>query len=375
MSAFPGRAACLVLALLAPGCVDDVAPEPVAFELAEELRLGSVGEPGPTLFGDVTSIEVGGDGSLYVLDSRAFEVRVFDRDGAHLRSFGREGSGPGEWLNPAALRWGPDGHLWVVDLGNDRYSVYTAEGAHVADRRRPLLSYMMPWHGGFDVGGRLWDSFNLFTGDRAELLGLVRLDDDLSPVDTLVVGPVESDYFENPQGTSRAHIPFTPYLLFAFDPSGGYWVGDATAYRLRRISRAGDTLASIEHPYEPVPVEREELDEALEDLERFRLRGWTLDPTRMPGVKPAFGAFFLDDEGRVWVVRHQPGDALELPMPSTRLDVFDPTGTFLGRAVAPMGLELYDPHPIVRDGRLYGVATDDLGVEHVVVVRVRRARG
>src|SRR5690606_5816123 len=37
------------------------------------------------------------DGSIVVLDGATSEVRIFDAEGRHLRTFGRKGQGPGEF--------------------------------------------------------------------------------------------------------------------------------------------------------------------------------------------------------------------------------------------------------------------------------------
>ena len=51
----------------------------------------------PDEFGGVTSVALGPDGDVFVADGRNLEVRVFGLDGAHRRTFGRAGEGPGEF--------------------------------------------------------------------------------------------------------------------------------------------------------------------------------------------------------------------------------------------------------------------------------------
>ena len=84
---------------------------------------------------------------VYVLEASAMEVRVFDPSGRHVGSFGRRGSGPGEFKQPIALTWGPADQLWVVDPGNARYSVFDTSGAFVRSYFRHNSSVQMPWPG------------------------------------------------------------------------------------------------------------------------------------------------------------------------------------------------------------------------------------
>ena len=87
------------------------------------------------------------DGSIVAVDRRAAEVRIFDSTGRHLRSMGRSGEGPGEFLNPFIL-WITSGDtLWVGDYRPWRYNIFTAEGDFV--RRVSLRpDYLNPSRGG-----------------------------------------------------------------------------------------------------------------------------------------------------------------------------------------------------------------------------------
>jgi hypothetical protein len=81
------------------------------------LVLGGVDE-GPTAFFRVFPTSVGADsvGNLYVLDAGNFTVAVFDGEGRHVLSFGRQGEGPGELGFPSDLAVGPGGATAVYDF-------------------------------------------------------------------------------------------------------------------------------------------------------------------------------------------------------------------------------------------------------------------
>jgi hypothetical protein len=68
----------------------------VADTLVPDLRIGQMEGAGPETFGSVRGIEVASDGTIYVLDGLASEVRAFAPDGTHLRTLTRQGEGPGE---------------------------------------------------------------------------------------------------------------------------------------------------------------------------------------------------------------------------------------------------------------------------------------
>ena len=79
-------------------------------------------------FSSIRGIARLSDGSIAVADRFAAEVRVYDRQGRHLRSMGRSGEGPGEFRDPYRL-WVTSGDtLWAGDYRPWRYNVFTAEG-------------------------------------------------------------------------------------------------------------------------------------------------------------------------------------------------------------------------------------------------------
>jgi len=54
---------------------------------------------------------------------------VTDLEGKFKRTFGRPGSGPGEFNDPKQLAFDLDGNLWVADSDNHRLQVFTRDGA------------------------------------------------------------------------------------------------------------------------------------------------------------------------------------------------------------------------------------------------------
>lgn len=89
--------------------------------LKATLRLGSA--DGLTALSAVRSIAVSETGEIYVLQHMEGVVKQFDARGKALRTFGRRGNGPGEFVN--ASRIGLAGRqLWVVDQGNNRITVF-----------------------------------------------------------------------------------------------------------------------------------------------------------------------------------------------------------------------------------------------------------
>lgn len=159
-------------------------------------------------------------------------------------------------------------------------------------------------------------------------------------------------------------VPFTPGLVWSFDPRGYNWLGVTTPYRIYQTRLRGDTVRIVERAYEPVPVASGEKDSAVASLKSFTDQGGEVDPSRIPDVKPAFAGFFLDDRGHLWV------EPVVNREESRGFDVFDPEGRYLGRVHS--GFRLLS-NPTFRGDRLYGVTEDESGIPYIVRARITGA--
>ncbi len=142
-------AAALTL-MLGIGCDDQPAPTPrieidsagvriVTIDPLASDAMCSLGEESTFYVGDsedsdeqwftrVLGVARLSDGSVAVADDHSMEVRIFDESGAHVRSMGREGEGPGEFKRLWLLWRLPGDTLWVGDYRPWRYQVYTSSG-------------------------------------------------------------------------------------------------------------------------------------------------------------------------------------------------------------------------------------------------------
>ena len=339
-----------------------------AWTLAEDLRIGSMDEEGPALFGQVAAVEADSLGRVWVLERNAKELRVFDAEGRHVRTLGREGAGPGEFGDPIGLAWAPDGHLWVADPGNARFTVFDTAGRYVTSHPRRVAGYSMPWSGGFDREGRLYEVSPVGGGGDFRS-AVLRFDAAMQPADTLLLPRVESQQFElrSPGGGMMVvGVPFTPGVAVAVDPRGFVWTGVTDRWRLHQQTLRGDSVRIVEREAAPVPVTAGDREAALQELKWFTDQGGRVDLGRIPAHKPAFSDLVAAPDGHLWVRPSVP-EGYE----GAAFDLFDPEGRYLGRVPFPAGLNRFPP-PVVRGDALYGVRRDSLDVPYVVRVRIRR---
>ncbi|MCE2399079.1 MAG: hypothetical protein J4F34_08660 [Gemmatimonadetes bacterium] len=99
-------------------------------ELVQPARrvFGSEKE-GPELFGGVGTARFHPNGALWIADSQAQEIRVFDPDsGAHLFTIGGLGDGPGEFRQIRFLGFDGEGNAFLYDHEHRRLSVFSGSG-------------------------------------------------------------------------------------------------------------------------------------------------------------------------------------------------------------------------------------------------------
>jgi hypothetical protein len=196
------------------------------------------------VFGRVADIEIGEDGSVFVLDELSRAIHVFSEQGTLLRSFGRRGRGPGELERPAALTWGPGGDLWVFDAANARFTVFDPQGRLLATYRSPDPEMIYPWAISFSASGLLYtvssgmdlvnQEFRLVESEVAD--GGIR---ELRRIDLPFIEQ-PADFVHQGEGTVLVlPIPFSSLPVLRIGPDGHFWYANTRAPWIRRNWRGG----------------------------------------------------------------------------------------------------------------------------------------
>jgi hypothetical protein len=335
------------------------------------VSVGRAEGSGPDVIGAVSALEVDTTGRIFVLDGQAQEVRVFGREGNHLKTFGRRGQGPGEFRGAAGLNLSPEGNLWVWDPGNARYSEFTPEGHLLRSVSRRVLGVVFPWRGELHGRSALIDwglDFPQMNSSmdfgRLTVFYPIRVDLETGGVDTLpnLTFEASSDY--------EFRVPFRPGLNFHVSESGELWLGKTGEYTLYRRTLAGDTTLVLTRlevvPMSVTPAERDSvlaLPDPLGD-QRGRLQAdW------IPQTKPVHSRIITDGAGHLLVfsrvAEHEAG---------TIVDVFrTETGEYLGQVDLPVRLET-NPSPVAVPGVLVGLTKGALDIPVVVRMELRPAR-
>jgi 6-bladed beta-propeller len=85
------------------------------------------------LFGLIGQVEIGDDGTVYLLDNQLSQVQVYSSEGEFLSTMGGPGEGPGEVSNPAAIAVLEDGGLGLVKTMPGKLVRLDREGTPIGD--------------------------------------------------------------------------------------------------------------------------------------------------------------------------------------------------------------------------------------------------
>lgn len=344
---------------------DDVSAAP-ADTLTFDLVIGRAEGEEWEMFGRIADVAVGGDGAVYVLDSQAPAVRIYDRQGTYRASIGRRGDGPGELGRPNGILVSPQGTLWIRDLGTRRLT-------HLTEGGRELATYPLPtggstdWDAVIDDEGRMWQSLSETVDDDRGGSEPVLLEWDMhhyvsafdprsGSADSLMIGESKERvlYVPGPGGSfGLGSVEFDPELLVAIDRETSVWTASSGEYRVTRRGGAATPDLIIRLATEGPPLDDEQRAAWRARLDRA---GIALES---PERQPPLVRLLTDDRARLWVQRAvAAGEAAQF-------DAFTRDGRFLG-SIRVIGKLAESPAPVIRNGQFYAVVLGELDVPQVV---------
>jgi len=341
-------------------------PDPV-------LQLGTVDEEGPEQFFRVSAARRLSNGELAIHDGSR-EIRVFDEDGSWVRSFGREGEGPGEYRGPGRMFRLRGDTLAIWDTRLRRLTVLDYQGAvlrtisPMSIGRRPQILTVLP------------DGSTLFEDEI--FLGYNPTEYTQQYSNFLLYGP---------DGQIRDSLPVQPRVEVALWGEGplagprlfdegtqlagdwsGYWVATTKAPEIGRYSLSGVLEMLVRWP----PDDRTVPDDAseLSLAEQLASLGPGVDPeplTRMhrnrevPALYPSHGPIVVDAVNHLWVQRFEPPGTLG----PSEWRVFDPEGRLTATANIPRGHRIFD----IGEDYVLALGRDEFDVEYIRLFRLTRS--
>ena len=308
------------------------------------------------------------DDGLWVLDAGHRQVFRFDAAGRLAVVFGGQGNGPGEFILPSALR--VDSVVTIPDVRQVRVSRFTLDGEHLETRR---VSGPVAPSAGLAVlrsGVTVYVTSVNYTMSSSGISG-----DPYGHVTVGFAGSSRADTIASLQGGSVMWQTARRMSLFrtGFGYSGAWTtMGDSAVVVADGITGTISVFKVLDSPgmetetprlsvdsltmgIAALPVTRADRERVEADFRRDRnvrgqvtFEGW-------PSHWSLAISLLVSEDGKVWARRAVHQDERQH---WTEVDLHGP---LRHHVILPEGFSLR----AIADGRLYGVATDELGVQRV----------
>jgi hypothetical protein len=296
---------------------------PSTLVLKHDLTIGRESGDENYMFSELRSIQVDDREDIYALDMKEIEVRVFDKNGKHLRTFGKKGKGPGEIDTPLRMEMAPRNTLVIEDFGSAKFVFFSLEGACL--KEIPLGKYQFLIRFKFNSRGEIFADTRTFDETKTAS-ELIKFSPDFKPLSTV------ASFEEKRAG--RVLTAFSPtYAIQVTTKDALIWaIAQTDKYEFTVVDADGKTVRRILKDYDPVKVTGAIKDKLIEESfgDRGIPAGYTFD---IPGHLPAFYYFILDDQDKMFVCTYEnekKDDGYWL-----YYDVFDAEGRYLTRFSLP----------------------------------------
>ncbi|MDE2803969.1 MAG: 6-bladed beta-propeller [Gemmatimonadota bacterium] len=350
--------------------------------------IGALEGPEEILFDGIVSVVRDDDGNLIVADNGAGEIRVFDAEGGHLRSFGSRGDGPGEFQALVGAWLFADGSIVAADRRLQRISRFDPRGTLLGTGALAGVEGMGMITPVGPAGPAIFLSRvrsltmrgisesplesleEAFGGDEAPPEYFVRYRLDGAPIDTVARHPgvkmsLSASGSGNRMSLDLLRVPFSPEPT-AHGSHRGVVVTAGTRYEVGVFDDTGALIRIVRLAEPPAPRTDEHLEAYVrnsgnpfaQDEASIRTMVANYREMPLPETLPAYTDLRTSDSGGLWARRYHLRGA-----PAFRWDVFGADGRYLGRVDVPSSFAVEE----VGRGQVVGVGTDEFGVERVQV--------
>jgi len=328
------------------------------------------------------------DGDIVVVAAGAREIRLYDRDGAFVRTIGGRGAGPGEFENPSQVVVAARDSIVIWDDAHRRITRFDSAGVLdgietidyglVAEAIDPPL---FPSRGALLPGGAVLVQLveksgkTPAPGTTRPLSGMVRVRIDRHHIDTLMFfADAERTTVDAPWGRYAVPPPAAKRTVVAVHPtSPRVCLGEQEESEI--VCLGPDTVRTlVRWRVEPQALSSRDvttwrdttMTSLLQKLNEEQTRQ-VLEQVPVPTVRPPYSAIVLDRMGNLWVEVGPHNDA-----PAARIDylVFDRAGHLLGTVALPP-LDVLE----IGDEYLMGMAQDAMGVEFLHIYELTKPSG
>jgi hypothetical protein len=312
-----------------------------------DLTIGENTEDENYAFNIIGGIEVDDRENIYILDRISTTIKVFNKRGEFLRTFGKTGQGPGEMQRPSFLQITEEEELVIGDPSTRRLIYFSLQGDFLRQTLLAKIGYLAdPIR--IDSAGNLYVS--LVHPPTREGPGFTKFNSDFELLLIITTHEI-SKVTENRE--AKVLLPFDCYIVSRNDHV--IW-GNSKEYLLNVLNPEGKLIRIIKKDHKPLKLNEKDRKYWGEKASRLSLAkmGYKMI---LPDFFPAFQSFSIDEEGRIFVQtfeRHQ-----EQEKSFYSYDVFDSEGKYITK------IPIHSFPRVWKNGKFYTIEADKDGFQYV----------
>lgn len=316
---------------------------------------------------------------IIVSNSGTHQLRVFNSEGDHIKSFGRKGKGPGEfgeWSSMRIYRIGPDS-IAVNDSNNERINIFDTAGNYKNSLRvEPIDGAGNPTI--MDIFSNndwlVWSTVGDATlqGRPGSLIqkeyGFYRLKSQGEYSKRMFTAPARPRYV-NEGNPSYPYIPLTAETLYITDGNNGILYSPGDKSEIIRYDKSANHRYTFKWD-----VPRQKVSEIwnrykenyLSDIPQNRRSGYVKFLEKdlpLPKETPSIEKLIRDHNDNIWIKR------FKLPWDNkSEWDILTSSGDWLGTLSLPSNLTITE----IGQDYILGTTKDRKGIQRIVKYGLNR---
>lgn len=278
--------------------------------LEEDLVLGGGVDDVEPLFLSVRTLKVDDEENIYILDTKAHKIKVFNKTGQLLKAFGEKGQGPGELDTPTNIELYSENQLVVFNMRGRKLSLFSRNGEFIKDLSMEKHGMILRIR--VDSQGIVY-GYSMLREESNRIIKVDKFDSNLNLISNMVTLENKIDYL------SIEAVP--TYLYFHVIDDHFVW-GYASDYVLHIVDPDGNEVRRIIRDYDPIGLTKKDKERITKEFANLP----SIIKLKFPDDYPAFDWFYPSVNGGI-VVRTNEKTADE----SNYFDFFDSEGRYIAK--------------------------------------------
>ena len=330
------------------------------FTLKEIKRIDFRDLPGEIDFTNPSRIAFNSKNELFVTDTRANNIKVFDAKGRFLKVIGREGQGPGDLSFPSGITFNGT-YIIVWELGNRRFSILNEDGEFIRHLKpeEPVVVWALK---SLENGQVLFETREGYCEREKTVIHI--LDKELEKEEEFYSHSIKRERYED-KIEDDIKIPFGPLVSWNVMGGNKIVIGYQEEYSIDVFNPEKEKLFSIEHKSKRVRVTQKDKKEYFSSIV-YSTNSQTVQGappeirkyTEFPKFKPYYKNILVFPENYIWVFLYAESSDQKL------VDIFDRDGKFVKQIEFEEDIG-YRP-VFAADGTLWAVIEGDEGYNVIV---------